>query len=111
MTQKGDLFGYILDLTGGVSASIAAFIVPALAYLEATKDFKSEEGLGLEAGNSIGTNDKYINSNNNHNNVKQNSDKQNIAAYRMGCWILVLFGVAVMIMVPMAVVLSAVHKR
>ncbi|CAM9281738.1 unnamed protein product, partial [Hapterophycus canaliculatus] len=35
---EGDLFGYILDLTGGVTASLTSFVLPALAYLSATRD-------------------------------------------------------------------------
>ncbi|CAN0320450.1 unnamed protein product, partial [Discosporangium mesarthrocarpum] len=34
----GDLFGYILDLTGGVTASLTSFIFPALVYIYATEE-------------------------------------------------------------------------
>lgn len=36
-TSKGDLFGYILDLTGGISASLVNLVLPALVYLQATR--------------------------------------------------------------------------
>eukprot|EP00903_Cladosiphon_okamuranus_P006099 g6009.t1 len=41
---QGDLFGYILDVTGGVSASVTSFILPGLIYLAVTGD---TDGRGL----------------------------------------------------------------
>ncbi|CAM9980323.1 unnamed protein product, partial [Scytosiphon promiscuus] len=35
---QGDLFGYILDITGGVAASVTSFIIPGLIYLSVTGD-------------------------------------------------------------------------
>ncbi|CAM9873496.1 unnamed protein product, partial [Pylaiella littoralis] len=43
---QGDLFGYILDITGGVGASVTSFIIPGLIYLSVTGD-PGPDGQGL----------------------------------------------------------------
>lgn len=79
---QGDIFGYILDLTGGVTASLTGFIIPALAYLQATKGMVDRHDV----------------------------DGKNVAAYRTGCKVLAVFGMIVMFMVPSAVVLNIMRK-
>ena len=79
---QGDLFGYILDLTGGITSSLTGFVVPALAYLQATKGMVERKDV----------------------------DGKNIAAHRTGCKVLAVFGCAIMVMVPTAVVLKAMGK-
>lgn len=64
-----------MDLNGGITTSLTSFVIPALAYLEATK--------GME------------------------SYSKEVLAYRRGCQVLAVFGVAVMVLVPTAVVVSA----
>lgn len=76
--SQGELFGYILDLTGGVTGSVTCFVFPALAYLRAT------DGLIVD----------------------ESSDKQT-RAYRIASRALVVFGGVVMLLVPVAVALSA----
>ena len=75
---QGDLFGYVLDVTGGITVSLAGFILPALLYLQATKGFADWD------------------------DIKGN----NIAAFRTGCKALFVFGCAVMVIVPIAVTLN-----
>lgn len=76
--SQGELFGYILDLTGGVTGSVTCFIFPALAYLRAT------DGM----------------------TIHESSDEQT-ATYRSASKALVVFGGVVMLLVPVAVALSA----
>lgn len=76
------MFGYILDLTGGISASLTSFVLPALTYLEATKGMAGSNG-----------NDKEI------------------AVFRRGCFVLAWFGAAIMMLVPTAVVMTALGKE
>ncbi|CAM9582688.1 unnamed protein product, partial [Ectocarpus sp. 13 AM-2016] len=38
----GDIFGNILDLTGGVAASLTNFVIPALIYLNAPREGKGQ---------------------------------------------------------------------
>lgn len=80
---QGDLFGYILDLTGGVTASLTSFVLPALAYLSAT-------------GGKASTVPFVLNG----------RPTDEIAAYRKGSWALLVFGCAVMVLVPSGVVFS-----
>lgn len=78
---QGALFGYILDLTGGITGSATSFILPGLVYLGATKE-EAFTTRGYGPGRS-----RYT-------------------YYRMGCQALVCFGVAVMIIVPTGVFLD-----
>lgn len=78
LPPQGDLFGYILDLTGGVTASLMSFVFPALAYLRAT------DGV-LVYGCSDG----------------------HTQAYRRAARVLIVFGGVVMALVPVAVALCA----
>lgn len=78
VSVQGDLFGYILDLTGGITASLTGFILPSLTYLAATK--------GLTP---------Y---------------KEEVVIYRRACFMLAVFGATVMVLVPTAVVLTAIGK-
>jgi len=77
---QGDLFGYVLDISGGVTGSLANFILPGMAYLAVTKDAPLTSG-------ALG--------------------ESNVRAYRIGCRVLIVFGFSVMVSVPVAVVLSA----
>eukprot|EP00903_Cladosiphon_okamuranus_P010528 g9958.t1 len=76
---QGELFGYIVDLSGGVTGSITCFVFPALAYLRAT------DGVTVQ---------------------KSDYDKHR-RAYRHASRVLIVFGVMVMLLVPVAVALSA----
>lgn len=80
--MQGDLFGYVLDLTGGVTAPLTGFIVPALAYLQVTKGVVERDDI----------------------------QRKSIGAYRTGCKALVVFGCVVMVMVPIAVVIDIRRK-
>lgn len=79
--MQGDLFGYILDITGGISGSVTSFILPGLCYLGATRD-ESITSRGYGHGRS-----RY-------------------RYYRAGCQALVCFGIVVMIVVPIGVVMQ-----
>lgn len=80
---QGDLFGYVLDLTGGITASLTGFVLPALTYLQVTKGMVDRDDL----------------------------EGKSIAAYRTGCKALIVFASVVMIVVPIAVVLDISRKK
>ncbi|CAM9387943.1 unnamed protein product [Ascophyllum nodosum] len=79
---QGDLFGYILDLTGGVTGSVLSFVLPGMAYLAATKDVALTGGAG---------------------------EGSSVRAYRIGCRVLIVFGLAMIVLVPAAVMRSALY--
>lgn len=78
---QDDVFGYILDITGGVAGSATSFILPGLIYLGATSD---DGHLFSEDGGSLRYN-----------------------GYRWVCKCLVAFGAIVMVVVPIGVILDA----
>lgn len=80
---QGDLFGYVLDLSGGITGSITGFILPALTYLQVTKGMADQGDI----------------------------EGRNIGAYRTGCKFLFVFGSIVVVMVPIAVVLDIRRKE
>ena len=75
--SQGDLFGYIVDIMGGITTSATSFVLPGLIYLGATSD----EG-PMFAGDGGGR-PRHV--------------------YRRACKVLVVFGVLVMIVVPIGV--------
>lgn len=42
---QGDLFGYILDLTGGITGSLTSFVIPAITFLKATEGNNSSKDI------------------------------------------------------------------
>ena len=76
--MQGDMFGYILDLAGGITASLTGLVLPALAYLQVTKAI-------VELDDTEG---------------------KTIVAFRTGSKALLAFGCVIVVIVPIAVVLD-----
>eukprot|EP00752_Nemacystus_decipiens_P007560 g6753.t1 len=94
---QGDLFGYILDVTGGVSASVTSFILPGLIYLGVTGD---TDGRGLswplfEGGGPAGWGSGA---------GGKGGALRDVGFFRLACKGLVVFGGLVFVAVPVGVV-------
>lgn len=45
VSAQGDLFGYVADLTGGISSSMVGMVLPGLIYLEATRGIRKSSSV------------------------------------------------------------------
>lgn len=91
------MFGYILDVTGGVSASVTSFILPGLIYLGVTGD---TDGRGLswplfEGGGPGGWGSGA---------GGRGGALRDVGFFRLACKGLVVFGGLVFVGVPVGVV-------
>lgn len=97
--MQGDLFGYILDITGGVAASVTSFIIPGLIYLGVTGDPDGSPG-GIwwplfEGGGPGGWGS---------GGGGRGGALRDVGFFRLASKGLVVFGAFVMVMVPFGVV-------